>query len=81
MTYGGARSLVSVTGSPFVYQNTRAHREEVVISGGTLAQVEFSRDGASFDVLGATPNHCILNPYDRIRVNYLLAPTIAVYPL
>lgn len=78
MTYGGVRALVSPSGSPFVYQNTSHQRQEIAISGGTVLAIEFSRDGTVFDPIGA---QCVLNPNDRVRVTYLLAPTIAVYPL
>lgn len=78
MTYGGVRALVSPSGSPFTYQNTSHQRQEVVISGGTVLTIEFSRDGTTFDPIGA---QFVLNPYDRVRVTYLLPPNIAVYPL
>lgn len=78
MTYGGARSIVIPNGSPFMYQNTSAQRQVVLISGGLITTTEFSRDGAMFDPIGS---QCVLNPLDRIRVTYVLAPAIAVYPL
>lgn len=81
MTYGGARSLVTAAGSPHTYQNLSPQRQEVVISGGTVLAIDLSRDGAAFDPIGTLAAHCVLNPNDRIRVTYLIAPTIAVYPL
>lgn len=81
MSYGGPRSTVTASGSPFVYQNASPRREKVIVSGGTVTQIELSRDGAVFDSIGTLSGHCILNPKDTLRVTYLLAPTIAIYPL
>lgn len=78
---GGPRATVAPTGSPFTYQNTSTQRQTVVFSGGTITIIDISRDGVVFDTLGLTAGSVLLNPGDRVRVTYLLAPNISVYPL
>lgn len=78
---GGDRITITPTGSPFVYRNGSTQRQEVVISGGTITIIDISRDGVVFDSLGLLAGAVLLNPGDRVRITYVLAPSISAYPM
>lgn len=77
----GPRTTATVGGSPYIYQNTSGGRQLVVVSGGTVTTIEFSRDGVTYDNVNLLSGEFYLNPGDRIRITYLLAPTAAIYPI
>src|SRR3990167_2096060 len=47
-----APSAITPTGSPFTYQNTASFDASVIVSGGTMSLIEFSRDGATWYDVG-----------------------------
>ena len=73
---GGTRTAVALGASPATYQNTGLKRETFILSGGTVQSLEFSRDGTTFDLTGATFGAFTLAPLDRIRVTYTVIPTV-----
>ena len=76
-----APSAITPTGSPFTYQNTASFDASVIVSGGTMSLIEFSRDGATwYDVGVITGGMFHLSPSDRIRVTYSVAPTMTLVP-
>lgn len=77
----GPRTPLTFKGSPAPIQNTTANRLAVVISGGTVSLIEFSRDGVTFDTVGAVAGQFLLNPGDMLQVTYQIAPTAASYPV
>jgi hypothetical protein len=78
--YGLAPSAITVTASPFTYINQTGVTADVIVSGGTVSQIEFSRDGATFFGVGVTSGMLMLSPYDRLRVTYSAAPTMTLVP-
>lgn len=78
---GGSRITISPTGSPYSYVNNTGQHLLVTISGGTVTTIEISRDGLVFDLLGLLAGPYVLAPGDRLRVTYILAPTMTAYPL
>lgn len=78
---GGTRSVITPTGSPFSYTNSSGQHQLVAISGGTVTTIEISRDGVVFDLLGLLAGPYVVRPGDRLRILYLLAPTMTAYPL
>jgi len=76
-----ASAPVAPSGSPFTYINTSARAQSVIVSGGTVSLIEYSRDGVTFTVVGVLAGLVYLNPGDRIRVTYVTAPTITATPL
>jgi hypothetical protein len=78
--YGLAPSAITVTASPFTYINQTGVTADVIVSGGTVSQIEFSRDGATFFGVGVTSGMLMLSPYDRLRVTYTAAPTMTLVP-
>lgn len=76
----GPRTAIAFGASPAIVQNTTANRLLVAITGGTVSNIEFSRDGITFDGVGIG-GQFILNPSDQLRVTYSVAPSGACYPI
>ena len=52
------------------------------ISGGTVSAITYSRDGVNFDSVGAAVSGQFdVNPGDRLRITYTVAPTIIQYSI
>ena len=83
-TTGNAPALlprpITVTASPFTYQNTAGSSISVIVSGGTVSAIEFTRDNATFYTTGAVSGMIELSPYDQLRVTYAVAPTMTLIP-
>jgi len=75
-----APSNITVTASPMTYQNTTGYEADVIISGGTISSIEFTRDNATFYTTGLTTGVITLSPSDRVRVTYSVAPTMTLVP-
>ena len=75
-----APSNITVTASPFTYQNTTAFNGDVIISGGTVSNIEFTRDNTTFYTTGLLMGVLRLSPSDRVRVTYTVAPTMTYVP-
>lgn len=66
--------------SPYTYQNTLGYPADVIVSGGTVSAIAFSRDNATFYTIGPTSGMFALSPYDYLRVTYTVAPTMTFIP-
>ena len=73
-------SAITVTASPFTYQNTSAYPVDVIVSGGGVSALEFTRDNATFYDTGSYYGMFTLSPNDRLRVTYTVAPTMTLIP-
>lgn len=69
---------LTVGASPFTYQ--AVIRGQVLISGGTVSAIAFSR-GQTFYSTGQTTGLFQLDFGDRIRVTYTVAPTMVFIPM
>jgi hypothetical protein len=79
---GTVGTPVTVTGSPFTYTNNTAQAWFLVILGGTVSLLEVSRDGgASFYSLVILAGEVLLGAADRVRITYVVPPTVTAYPL
>lgn len=76
----GPVASISVGASPFSWANSESVRVIVMISGGTLSLVQLSPDGSTLIDVGMSCGMYHLNPGWRIRVTYLLAPTMTYTP-
>jgi len=74
-------SSITVGASPFVYQNTDFYPEDIIISGGTVSSIEWSRDGSTYYNLGITAGKVRLEVGEYLRVTYTAAPTMTKIPL
>ena len=77
----GPRNTITLSGSPTSIQNTSATRLVFFVSLGTVSSIEFSRDNATFDLIGLLAGSFILNPGDWLRITYVVAPAIIYYPV
>ena len=75
-----APSNITVTASPMTYQNTTGYDADIIISGGTVSNIEFTRDNATFYTTGFIAGVLKLSPTDRVRVTYTVAPTMTLVP-
>lgn len=73
-------SNISVPPSGSSYQNTTVYDADVIISGGTVSSIEFTRDNSTFYTTGLLTGIVRLSPNDRVRVTYTVAPTMTLVP-
>lgn len=65
-------------GSPYVYQNTAAWEQIVIVVGGTVTTIEISFDGVTYDPAGLLAGVFIICPGMFLRIVYVLAPAVRV---
>jgi hypothetical protein len=75
-SYGSAPSAITVTASPFAYQNAGSYNASVLVQGGTVTKVEFSRNGSTYYDVGTVAGMFQLSPSDYLKVTYTVAPTM-----
>ena len=73
-------SSITVTASPFTYTNATGYNADVMVSGGGVSKLEFSRDGTTFYDTGSYYGMFSLSPSDKLRVTYATAPTMTLIP-
>lgn len=73
-------AAITVTASPFTYQNTSNGPGCVIVSGGTVTTISYSRDGSAFFLCGLLSGMYHLSAGDFLRVVYVLAPTMTFVP-
>ena len=66
--------------SPYTYQNTSGRPGDMIVSGGTVSAIDFSRNNATFYSVGAVSGVFPLSAYDFLRVTYTVAPTMTFIP-
>lgn len=69
---------VPATGSPLTFSATRGGY--LIVAGGTVSAIEFSRDGITFYTIGITNGIVPVCSSDRVRVTYSVAPTMTFVP-
>lgn len=78
----GPRMALTIGPSPFTFQNDTATRVMILLNGGTVSLLEFSRDNVTYDAVGTLlSGDFMLNPGDWMRITYTLAPTGIYYPI
>lgn len=70
---GQAAQAITIGASPFTY--TATSPGFVIIVGGTISSITFSRDGINFFALGVTPGPFPVMKNDKLVVTYTVAPT------
>jgi len=73
-------SGVTPGASPYTYQNTSGRPGNMIVSGGTVSAIAFSRDNATFYSVGVVSGVFPLSAYDFLRVTYTVAPTMTFIP-
>lgn len=74
----GGASTVIATGSPFTY--TSQTKGFLIVQGGTVSLVQFSRDGATNYTTGLTQGCFPLSQADSLIVTYTGAPKLTWMP-
>ncbi len=74
-------SAIPVGSSPFTYQNRDCCLEDLIIQGGSVTRIEYSRDGATWYDIEATAGSTRLAPGDYLKVTYSTPPTITKIPM
>ncbi len=79
--YTSADTEISVTGTPLVWRNTTGYPQGVLVNGGTVSTVKFSRNGSNYYQTSAATD-CILelSINDYIEVTYTDTPTMRRVP-
>lgn len=73
---GPSRLAITPTASPADIINTGFAPIRLLVSGGTVSAITYSRDGTTFDATGLTAGAFDVAPGDRIRITYTVAPTV-----
>lgn len=66
--------------SPYTYQNTSGRPGDMIVSGGAVSAIDFSRNNATFYIVGVVSGVFSLSAYDFLRVTYTVAPTMTFIP-
>jgi hypothetical protein len=78
----GPRVSITLGSSPAALQNTTSTRIMILLTGGTVSLLEFSRDSISYDAIGSLlSGSFFLNPGDWMRVTYAISPAVVYYPV
>ncbi len=73
---------LTISSNPFTWQNTTGRLCLVVINGGVVNAISYSRNNVQFDVLGILAGCNVVGLLDRLRIAYTVTPPTAwVYPL
>lgn len=78
--YANTTAPIVATGSPFLYTNVDTYTVDVMVSGGGVSKLEFSRDGTTFYDTGSYYGMFTLSPSDMLRVTYTQAPILTLIP-
>lgn len=69
---------VTLDASPAIYSATR--KGSVIVSGGTVSLIEFSRNGTDYYDVGAAAGMFTVNASDVLRVTYTGIPDVTFVP-
>lgn len=64
--------------SPYTWQFSYAGRGALIVQGGTVSKIEFSRDGTTFIDTGAVAGMMAVSQGDYLRITYTVAPTLTL---
>lgn len=73
-----AENAVTPTPSPFIY--TAPRKGFLIVQGGTVSVVQFSRSG-TFHTTGQTQGIFPLDQFDQLKITYSVTPTLTWVPM
>lgn len=73
----GPVAAVTVGTSPYTYKAPVGGT--LMVSGGTVTQISFSRDGANFFILGVTAGAIPMSQGDQVVLTYSVGPPVAQF--
>jgi hypothetical protein len=71
-------SPVTLDPSPATYSAPR--KGSVIVSGGTVTLIEFTRNGTDYYDVGATSGMFAVNASDVLRITYAVVPDVTFVP-
>jgi len=71
-------ATVTVGASPFVF--TTPAQGTLLVSGGPVTLIEYSKDGATWYPTGVTQGQIQMVPNDHVRITYMNAPALTFFP-
>jgi len=74
----GNETALTIGASPYTY--VAGVKGSLIVSGGTVSALAFSRDGATFYSTGQTSGMFPLNARDSLRITYTVLPTVVFVP-
>ena len=77
---GDSPSAITPGASPYAYHNTGATPVDIIVSGGTISAIDFSRDGSTYYTTGLTSGMFYLSGGDYLKVTYTVVPTMTKVP-
>ena len=71
-------TVPAVGASPYTYSAVR--KGSLIVEGGTVSSIEFSRDGTDYYDVGTTAGMFMLNASDILRITYSGLPNVTFVP-
>jgi hypothetical protein len=71
---------ITVTASPFAWQNLQMEDGSVVISGGVVSNIQYSTDGTNYFTTGLTSGIFPVGAAHFLQVTYSGTPTMTFMP-
>lgn len=69
---------LTLTGSPFTFTNQTKSTVMLMINGGSVSAIQYTRDGVNFY---SVPSGALsVFPGDQVRITYSATPTVTVVP-
>ena len=72
---------ITAGASPYSYKNTSNARQNLIVTGGTVTTIAFSRGGVTFYSTGLIAGCVMLNPNDICQITYTVAPVVTAVPI
>lgn len=78
----GPTASITPTGSPFTWANPESCKVQVYVSGGTVTGIEVVHNDVSLTSMlgGLLGGQYQLNPGQKIKITYVVAPTMVYHP-
>jgi hypothetical protein len=73
-------SILVPTASPFEYTNNNSYPVDIMISGGGVVKLEFTRNGVEYYDTGSYYGMFMLSPGDQLRILYYTVPNMTLIP-
>lgn len=74
----GNETALTIGASPYTY--VAGVKGSLIVSGGTVSAIDFSRNGTTFYSTGETAGMFPLNARDSLRITYTVLPTMTFVP-
>ena len=73
-------TAITLGASPYTFQNTTGESVDVIVSGGGVKKLQFTRNGSTLYDSGSFYGLFQLSPYDQLKITYATSPTVTLIP-